>query len=119
MYTNNDRQVVTPQLRRLAGRHARYFDYSLEGPWGPCREMRRSARVKTPRCGATSSRVRRQTSNVAHRSDSLSLPGDASGGATMRAMLNCPSMGPSFFYFWSARQIHRDRKQGEPALSKT
>src|SRR5687768_12803986 len=44
MYTNNDRQVVTPQLRRLAGRHARYFDYSLEGPWGPCREMRRSAR---------------------------------------------------------------------------
>jgi hypothetical protein len=49
MYTTNDRQVVTPQLRRLAGRHARYFDLQSRGSQlGACREMRSVSARESP-----------------------------------------------------------------------
>jgi hypothetical protein len=59
--------------------------------------MRRSARVNTPRCGATSRRVRRQPTSATHRSDSLSLPGDNQGERPRSP--GSPLNGPIIFYF--------------------
>jgi hypothetical protein len=119
MYTNNDRQVVTPQLRRLAGRHARYFDYSLaRSQLGACREMRRSARVKTPRCGATSSRVRRQPSNVAHRSDSLSLPGDKQGERPCAPGSTAPQWAHHFLFLVRPPNSPRQQTRRTPPFRK-
>ena len=114
MYTNNDRQAVTPQLRRLAGRHARYFDYTLGVPRGaPVARCVVQRACWAPRCGATSRRVRRQPSTVAHRSDSLSLPGENQGERPRALCSTAPQWAHHFFIFWSARQNHHDRKRGE------
>ena len=88
---------MTPQLRALAGRHARYFDNTLVvhgGPSDPLRDASFNAR-ETPRCGARSLPGEDATLRRALLQQPP-FPGANQGGAP-RAPVAAP-MGPSFFY---------------------
>jgi hypothetical protein len=104
---------MTPQLRALAGRHARYFDNTLAvhgGPSDPLRDASFSAR-ETPRCGAHFLPGEVATECRLTLLQHLPVPGENQGGAPTHASRR-PN-GPIIFLFLASPTKTKSNIQAE------